>query len=109
MERLQRFGVGLSIDDFGTGFSSLSYLLDFSIDKLKIDRSFITNYPDSSAIAIYKTVLLLAKELGITVVAEGVETEEQLHFLKQIGCNQYQGYLFSKAVPEAEFLEQLGR
>ena len=109
MDRLQRFGVGLSIDDFGTGFSSLSYLLEFSIDKLKIDRSFIAKYPDSDAIAIYKTVLLLAKELGITVVAEGVETESQLEFLNQIGCNQYQGYLFSKAVPEAEFLKQLGR
>ncbi len=107
MERLRQIGVGISIDDFGTGFSSLSYLLELSMDKIKIDRSFIASYPDTDAIAIYKTVLMLAEELGITVVAEGVETEEQLHFLKQIGCNQYQGYLFSKAVPEAEFLAQL--
>ncbi len=109
MDRLQFSGVGIAIDDFGTGFSSLSYLLDFSLNKIKIDRSFIANYPDSDAIIIYKTVLMLAKELGITVVAEGVETEQQLHFLKQIGCNQYQGYLFSKAVPEDEFLGQLRR
>ncbi len=109
MERLHQIGVGISIDDFGTGFSSLSYLLEFSIDKLKIDRSFIANYPDSDAIAIYKTVLMLAKELDITVVAEGVETEEQLQFLKEVVCNQYQGFLFSKAVPESEFLKQLGR
>lgn len=102
-----KIGVGISIDDFGTGFSSLSYLLELSFDKIKIDRSFIANYPDSAAITIYKTVLLLAKELGTTVLAEGVETEEQLGFLKQIGCNEYQGYLFSQAVPEDEFLEQL--
>ncbi len=109
MDRLQKSGVGIAIDDFGTGFSSLSYLLDFSLNKIKIDRSFIANYPDSDAVIIYKTVLMLAKELGITVVAEGVETQEQLNFLKQIECNQYQGYLFSKAVPEAEFLGQLER
>ncbi len=107
MERLRQIGMGIAIDDFGTGFSSLSYLLELSIDKLKIDRSFIASYPDSDAITIYKTVLLLAKELGVTVVAEGVETEQQLSFLRQIGCNQYQGYLFSKAVPEAEFITQL--
>ncbi len=107
MDRLRQIGVGLAIDDFGTGFSSLSYLLELSMDKIKIDRSFIASYPDSDAITIYKTVLLLAKELGITVVAEGVETEEQLHFLRQIRCNQYQGYLFSKAVPEDEFMLQL--
>ncbi len=107
MDRLHQIGVGIAIDDFGTGFSSLSYLLELSIDKLKIDRSFIARYPDSDAITIYKTVLLLAKELGITVVAEGVETEEQLSFLKQIGCNQYQGYYFSKAVVCDEFLKQL--
>ncbi len=107
MNRLRSTGVGIAIDDFGTGFSSLSYLLELSMDKIKIDRSFIANYPDSDAIVIYKTVLLLAKELGVTVLAEGVETDEQLHFLKQIRCNQYQGYLFSKAVPEDQFLEQL--
>ncbi len=107
MDRLHQIGVGISIDDFGTGYSSLSYLLELSMDKIKIDRSFISSYPDSNAITIYKTVMMLAKELGIIVVAEGVETEEQLCFLKQIGCNQYQGYLFSKAVPGDVFLEQL--
>lgn len=109
MEKLRSIGVGIAIDDFGKGFSSLAYLLDLPIDKIKIDRSFIESYPDSNGITIYKTVLMLAKGLGITVVAEGVETEEQLHFLKQIGCNQYQGFLFSKPLPEYEFLELLKR
>ncbi|MDT4762109.1 EAL domain-containing protein [Sphaerochaeta sp. PS] len=109
MEQLHAIGVGITIDDFGTGYSSLSYLIELSIDKIKIDRSFIANYPDPDAITIYKTVVLLAKELGMTVVAEGVETEEQLQFLQQIGCGQYQGFLFSKAVPEAEFIGQLER
>ncbi|NBK23116.1 MAG: EAL domain-containing protein, partial [Spirochaetia bacterium] len=83
--------------------------LEVTSEKLKIDRSFIASYPYSDAIIIYKTVLMLAKELGITVIAEGVETEEQLHFLRQIGCNQYQGYLFSKAVEGPEFLLQMER
>lgn len=77
------------------------------MDKLKIDRSFIASYPDSQAITIFKTVVLLANELGVTVIAEGVETEEQLQFLREIGCSQYQGFLFSKAVEEKVFLEQL--
>ena len=107
MEKLHSIGVGISIDDFGSGFSSLSYLMELSMDEIKIDRSFLESYPDDDAITIYKTVLLLAKELGVTVIAEGVESEEQLAFLKQIGCNRYQGYYFSKAIPEAEFLEQM--
>ena len=107
MKKLHSIGVGISIDDFGSGFSSLSYLMELSMDEIKIDRSFLESYPDDDAITIYKTVLLLAKELGVTVIAEGVESEEQLAFLKQIGCNRYQGYYFSKAIPEAEFLEQM--
>jgi EAL domain-containing protein (putative c-di-GMP-specific phosphodiesterase class I) len=81
--------------------------MELSIDMIKIDRSFISRYPDSQSITIYKTVLLLAKEVGATVLAEGVEKAEQLAFLAEIGCDQYQGYYFSKAVDEAVFLKQV--
>ena len=104
LDKLHAQGIAIAIDDFGTGFSSLSYLMELSIDMIKIDRSFISRYPDSQSITIYKTVLLLAKEVGATVLAEGVETAEQLAFLSKIGCDQYQGYLFSKAVDETTFL-----
>ncbi|AEV28716.1 PAS domain S-box [Sphaerochaeta pleomorpha str. Grapes] len=104
LQKLQKMGVSIAIDDFGTGFSSLSYLLDLSVDTLKIDRSFINNYPDPDTITIIKAIVLLAKEIGITVLSEGVETEEQLQFLKSINCCQYQGFLFSKAVEESAFI-----
>ena len=104
LQRLQKMGVSIAIDDFGTGFSSLSYLVELSVDTLKIDRSFIGKYPDPDTITIIKAIVLLAKEIGITVLSEGVETEEQLQFLKSINCCQYQGFLFSKAVPEAAFI-----
>ncbi|WP_332447561.1 EAL domain-containing protein [Sphaerochaeta sp.] len=107
VEKLHAQGLSIAIDDFGTGFSSLSYLLELSIDTIKIDRSFIFKYPEVESTTIYKTVLLLAKEVGAKVVAEGVETEEQLAFLREIGCDQYQGYYFSPAVDAPAFLEQV--
>ncbi|MGE4454369.1 MAG: EAL domain-containing protein [Sphaerochaeta sp.] len=107
MERLHSNGISLAIDDFGTGFSSLSYLLELPADMIKIDRSFISRYPDSESITIYRTVLLMAKEMGAVVLAEGVETEKQLEFLSIIGCDYYQGYLFSRPVDEQRFLMQL--
>lgn len=107
LEKLHAQGIAIAIDDFGTGFSSLSYLLELSADKIKIDRSFISRYPESESITIYKTVLLLAKEVGAVVLAEGVEDEQQLAFLTEIGCDEYQGYLFSPAVNEQAFLTQL--
>ena len=107
LEKMHAQGVAIAIDDFGTGFSSLSYLMELAIDMIKIDRSFISRYPDPQAITIYNTVLLLAKVVGATVLAEGVEKTEQLAFLKEIGCDQYQGYFFSKAVDEATFLQQI--
>ena len=106
-DKLHAQGVSIAIDDFGTGFSSLSYLLELSSDKIKIDRSFIARYPDAESITIYKTVMLLAKELGATVLAEGVENQEQLDFLSSIGCDEYQGYYFSAAVDEEIFLKQI--
>jgi EAL domain-containing protein (putative c-di-GMP-specific phosphodiesterase class I) len=110
MAALKARGIGFSLDDFGTGFSSLSYLRRLPLDQLKIDQSFVRNMlasPNDAAIA--QTVVTLAHSLGLTVIAEGVETEEQRAFLAGIGCKAYQGYLFSRPVPSAEFTSLLQR
>jgi len=104
LERLSRMGIVVSVDDFGTGYSSMSYLRRFPIDKLKIDRSFIANVATSADdAAIVQGIISLAHSLRLRVVAEGVETREQLAFLQRHGCDQYQGYYFSKPLPAAEF------
>jgi diguanylate cyclase (GGDEF)-like protein len=104
VEDLSRMGVLVSVDDFGTGYSSMSYLRRFPIDKLKIDRAFVaemdTRMDDAS---IVRAIVSLAHGLRLKVVAEGVETEAQLAALKALGCDQYQGYYFSAALPVAEF------
>ncbi len=99
MHELKKLGLGFSIDDFGTGYSSFSYLTRLPLDQLKIDQSFIRHLPDSTNdCMVVQTILVLAKNLGLTVVAEGVENEAQLKFLKQHDCPIYQGYLFRKPV-----------
>jgi len=103
LEELSRMGVIVSIDDFGTGYSSMSYLRRFPVDKLKIDRSFIndlTTNPDAAAIV--KAIISLAHSLRLKVVAEGVETAEQLQELRALGCDQFQGFYRSAAVLPAE-------
>lgn len=97
---LQERGIRLSIDDFGTGYSSLNYLKRFPISKFKIDRSFIEDITtDANDAAIASTIVALAKSLNVAVIAEGIETEEQLRLLEKMGCRQGQGYFFSKPLP----------
>lgn len=97
-------GMQVALDDFGTGYSSLSYLKKFDIDYLKIDQSFVRNLvPDSNDMALCEAMVVMAHKLGIKVIAEGVETQEQRILLKQIGCDYGQGYLWSKPVPSDEF------
>ncbi|AOY90328.1 diguanylate cyclase [Marinobacter salinus] len=107
LSRLRQLGVHLAIDDFGVGYSSLGYLRDFPVDLLKIDRSFITDVAERHDDAVItRAVINLAHNLGIQVVAEGVETEAQLTFLKNHRCNLVQGYLISRPIP-AEELEKV--
>jgi len=108
-EQLHALGVKLAIDDFGTGYSSLSYLKRLPVDYVKIDQAFIRGlHPGSQDAAITQAIITLSRSLGLKVVAEGVETHEQLAFLREQACDEAQGYLISKPVPEPEFRAMLG-
>jgi EAL domain-containing protein (putative c-di-GMP-specific phosphodiesterase class I) len=105
---LRSLGIRIAMDDFGTGYSSLSYLRAFPFDKLKIDRSFVRDLSESSrSTAIVKAVIGLGSSLGVTTVAEGVETAAQLQLLKEYGCDEVQGYLFSPPLPPSDMRQFL--
>jgi len=110
LQELHDFGVTISLDDFGTGYSSLSYLKRFPIDSLKIDKAFIDDYNSNRGAIFVDTIVKMGQTLNMQVIAEGVELKEQLDYLKVIGCDQYQGYYFSKPLNvddfEALFLKQ---
>ncbi|GGC81678.1 EAL domain-containing protein [Undibacterium terreum] len=110
MDGLKAAGFTLSIDDFGTGYSSLAYLKRFPVDSVKIDRSFIKDIPeDPNDTAIVLAIVAMAHTLGLKVIAEGVETATQLYTLADSSCDEYQGFYFSKAIPENEFVALLER
>lgn len=104
LRQLKSMGISLSIDDFGTGYSSLGYLKRFPLDHIKIDRSFIKDIPeDNDDATITKTIIAMAHNLRLKVIAEGVETEAQMNFLREYGCDEMQGYYFSRPLPGNEF------
>ncbi|ELX09687.1 diguanylate cyclase/phosphodiesterase [Janthinobacterium sp. HH01] len=108
MNELVAMGMALALDDFGTGYSSLAYLKKFPISTLKIDRSFVIGLPyEENDCAIARAIVTMAQQLRQEIVAEGVETAEQMSFLRELGCDQLQGYLFSQPIPAADFAGML--
>ena len=103
LSELRELGTRLVLDDFGTGYSSLSYLQRFPFDKLKVDRSFVQRLAtDSGSYAIIKAIIAMSRSLNLEVTAEGVETEEQFRLLGDTGCQEFQGYLLGRPMPQGE-------
>jgi EAL domain-containing protein (putative c-di-GMP-specific phosphodiesterase class I) len=103
LRQLSELGIEISIDDFGTGYSNLSFLKRYQINTLKIDRSFVRDIPDDpDDTAIIDAILVMAHALGLQVIAEGVENEQQLAYLALHGCTRFQGFYFSKPLPAIE-------
>jgi EAL domain-containing protein (putative c-di-GMP-specific phosphodiesterase class I) len=110
LNALSRAGIKIDFDDFGTGYASLTHLKEYPVDRIKLDRSFISQLPhDRESLGIVRAVISLAHELDKEVIAEGVETAEQAELLADMGCNFLQGYLFSKPMPAAAAGEYLRR
>jgi EAL domain-containing protein (putative c-di-GMP-specific phosphodiesterase class I) len=108
LEQLHAYGVGISIDDFGTGYASLTYLRDFPAQRIKIDQRFVQGHTKNRKDhAIVKAIAALGHDFGMQVIAEGVETEEQLDSLNRLGCDVYQGWLRASALPAHEIQEML--
>ena len=104
LQKMRELGVRISIDDFGTGFCSFSYLLQYQVDRLKIDQSFVKkSISDANAAAVVRTIIAMSHGLNIKVVAEGVETDEQLRFLQRRKCDEAQGYFIARPVAAKEF------
>ena len=104
LKTLREAGITIAIDDFGTGYSSLAYLKDFYIDVLKIDRSFVRNLPaDEEQATITQAIISLGHSLGMSITAEGVETNAQASFLTENGCNHLQGYFYGKPMSAIDF------
>lgn len=107
LEKLSALGIKISIDDFGTGFSSLNYLKNLPLDYLKIDRTFVKDHDQQNNAAITKAIVTLAQSLNMKTIGEGVETEEQRKFLVELNCDEAQGYLFSRPIPAKEMTKLL--
>jgi diguanylate cyclase (GGDEF)-like protein/PAS domain S-box-containing protein len=105
LDQIRQLGISLAIDDFGTGYSSLSYLKKLPVQRLKIDRSFVTDINEEDSLSIVRAIIALGKSLGLKIIAEGVETEEQATLLKNEGCNEVQGYLYSRPVSADDFYQ----
>jgi EAL domain-containing protein (putative c-di-GMP-specific phosphodiesterase class I) len=108
LRAVRDLGLGVAIDDFGTGYSSLAYLAKLPVSSLKIDRSFIiTMLGDPNTMTLVSTIISLAHSLKLKVVAEGVDSQDQADVLRQLGCDEMQGYLYSKPLPAEQLLEML--
>lgn len=107
LKGLKALGVKIAIDDFGTGYSSLAYLHRFPIDTLKVDRSFVRVIDQKEGQAVAKTIVALAKSLGLKTVAEGIETKEQIEFMQSLDCDYFQGFIFAKPMPQTDLIDFL--